>query len=111
MKYLLLSLVVLSTSAMAADAKKSVAATSKTTQSTKGTLDVNPKSKADEVSEDTALTLRPEQVKVDISCKEKGGHELKHGDKGYEECLQKVKEDKKNSHDPKADVKVDFKKK
>jgi hypothetical protein len=103
MKYLLLALLVLSTSAMAADAKK----VSSVKTDTKGTLDVTPTSMKDEVSEDTPLVMDSKNVKVNITCKAKDGHELKHGDKGYNECLEKVKNDK---HGKDADVKVDFKK-
>jgi hypothetical protein len=110
MKYLLLALLVLSTSVMSQENSMMKASAPKLKNDSKGTLDVTPKSKTEDVTEDKALVMKPDQVKMVVTCKAKDGHELKHGDKGYEECIQKMKNDKKNPHAPNADVKVDFKK-
>lgn len=115
MKYLLLSLLVLSTTAMSADAKKKTAQTSaKSSAQTmselgkidENTLNVAPESKTKEITDDTALYAKPNNVKVNFSCKAKDGHEIKQGEKGYDECLQKVKNDKNNPHEPNAEIKV-----
>ena len=111
MKYLLLSLLVLSVSAMAATtATKSTTKSGMIKDDSKGTLNLESKSKESEASEEKALVMDPKDVKMDVSCTAKDGHELKQGEKGYEACLKKAKHDKKNPHDPKADIKVDFKK-
>lgn len=85
---------------------------SKSTQSkvmnnqNKGTLDVTPTSKKDEVADDTPLVMNSEGVRVDITCKSHDGQILKQGDKGYDKCLKNVKKDKTK----KDNIKVDFKK-
>lgn len=119
MKFLLLSVLVLSmaTSALAAEKKKG--ALIKTSASNKAsmkelgkidskTLDMEPNSEKEEIVDQTALYAEPGKVKVNFSCKAKDGHEIKQGEKGYEECLQKVKNDKNNPHGPNADIKVNF---
>ena len=111
MKYLLLSLLVLSTATMAADkAERTTNTRAKIAEPSSKTLDLETKGKTEDVTEDKALVMKPSDVKMDVTCKEKNGHELKHGDKGYEACLEQMKKDKKNPHAPNADVKVDFKK-
>ena len=97
MKYLLIALA-FSTVVMAAETK--IASSEKT-------LDLAPADK-NEIAGDTALYTGPEKVKVNFSCKAKDGHEIKQGETGYDECLQKVKNDKPNSKDPSADIKVNF---
>ena len=114
MKYLLLSLLVFSITAttMAADAKKKVAQASASKTMTElgkideKTLNVAPESKTKEVTDETALYAKPSAVKVNFSCKAKDGHEIKQGEQGYDECLQKVKNDKNNPHAPNAEIKV-----
>lgn len=71
------------------------------------TLDVegNKDAKA-EVIDETALYAEPGKMKVNFSCKAKDGHEIKQGEQGYDDCLQKVKNDKNNPHEPNADIKV-----
>ena len=111
MKTLLLCLMVISFQVQAVETKKSAnvmkSNRAKTTSDTTGTLDVDPKSAKEGVTEDTALVMKPENVKVDINCKARDGHEIKQGEAGYEDCLKKVKSSK---HNPDADLKVDFKK-
>lgn len=119
MKYLLLSLLVFSTNAttaMSAESKKKIAQasagkSSAQTMSELGkidekTLNVAPESKTKEITDDTALYAKPNDVKVNFSCKAKDGHDFKQGEKGYDECLQKVKNDKNNPHAPNAEIKV-----
>lgn len=104
MKYLLLSLLVLSTSSFAAEKKVVAQTTTKTKAATTDkTLDVTPESKTQEVADETALYTEKHMMKAKVSCKAKDGHELKQGDKGYEECLKKVK-------GKDSDVKVEFEK-
>lgn len=100
MKYLLLLLLVLSTSAMTAEKKVAQATTKKMVQTEEGSLDVEPKDKTKEMADKTGLYTNSPDMKANVSCKEDNGHELKAGDKGYEECLKKHK----------AEVKVEFKK-
>lgn len=71
------------------------------------TLDIEggKDAKAEAVDE-TALYTEPGKMKVNFSCKAKDGHEIKQGEQGYDECLQKVKNDKNNPHEPNADIKV-----
>lgn len=111
MKTFLLCLLVLSVQANAVETTKSAnvmkSNRAKTTNENAGTLDVTPTSVKEDVTEDTALVMKPETVKVDINCKARDGHEIKQGEAGYEDCLNKVK---KNKHNPDADLKVDFKK-
>jgi hypothetical protein len=64
--------------------------------------------KNNEIVGDTALYTEPGKVKVHFTCKAKDGHEIKQGETGYDECLQKVKNDNPNSKDPSADIKVNF---
>jgi hypothetical protein len=114
MKFLLSLLVIslMSSPAWSAEGKKTAASPTKSTNSkvipdqNKGTLDITPSGKED-VTEDTALVMKPEDVKADVTCKAHNGHELKHGDKGYKDCLKNVKKDKNNKD---AEIKVDFKK-
>lgn len=72
------------------------------------TLDMDPKSKTEEIADETALYAEPGKVKINFSCKAHDGHEIKQGEKGYDECLQKVKSNKNNPHEPNADIKVNF---
>lgn len=118
MKFLLLSVLVLSTvsPAFAADKKKAIIKTSANDKASmkelgkidSKTLDMEPQSKKEEIADETALYAEPSKVKVNFSCKAKDGHEIKQGEKGYDECLQKVKNDKNNPHEPNADIKVNF---
>lgn len=104
MKYLLLSLLVLSTAAMSADKKTVAQATNKKAAAeASNTLDVEPGSKSEEMAEQTGLYTNKHSMKAKISCKAKDGHEIKHGEKGYEECIKNVKNDS-------SDVKVEFEK-
>jgi len=104
MKYLLLSLLVLSTAAMSADKKTIAQATTKKTGTTSAkTLDVTPESKSEEMADQTGLYTEKHSMKANISCKSKDGHVIKHCEKGYEECIKNVKNDS-------SDVKVEFEK-
>ena len=104
MKYLLLSLLVLSTAAMSAEKKVvAQAATKKTVTTGDKTLDVTPESKSEEMADQTGLYTEKHSMKAHISCKAKDGHVIKHGEKGYEECIKNVKNDN-------SDVKVEFEK-
>ena len=113
-----MAIIVLSSSTLLAETKKTktVAQTSKSTDKTMSelgkidakTLDVAPEPKSKEITDDMALYTKPNNVKVNFSCKTRDGHEIKQGEKGYDECLQKVKNDKNNPHDPNADIKVNF---
>lgn len=102
MKYLLLlSLLALSTTAMTSEKKVAQATTKKMAKvEEENSLDVDPKDKTQEIADKTGLYTNGPDVKANVSCKEKDGHELKVGDKGYEECLKKHK----------TEVKVEFKK-
>lgn len=109
MKYLLLALLVLSTSVMSAD-KKTVAQSMKkntTAETDSKTMNVAPADKNKEITDETALYTDAPELKAKVTCKAKDGHELKAGDKGYEACIKKVKASK---DDPKAEVKVEFEK-
>ncbi|AUN97621.1 hypothetical protein DOM21_13315 [Bacteriovorax stolpii] len=114
MKYLLMVLLTFSLSAHAAEktkkAAKNAPATSKTMSELgkidQSTLDLEAKDKNAGIAEETALYAEPGKMKVNFSCKAKDGHEIKQGEKGYDECLQKVKNDKNNPHEPNADIKV-----
>lgn len=116
MKFLVMSLLVLSlTSNLNAAEKSKKVAASKTNATNKmktlgtvdqETLDVEAKDKNADVKDETALYTDSDKMKVSFSCKTKDGHEIKQGEKGYDECLQKVKNDKNNPHDPNADIKV-----
>lgn len=118
MKYLLLVLIVLSSNTIYAETKKpkTVAQTSKANDKTMSelgkidqkTLDVAPEPKTKEITDDTALYTKPNNMKVNFACKAVDGHEIKQGEQGYDECLQKVKNDKNNPHKPNADIKVNF---
>lgn len=110
MKYLLLSLLVLSTTAFSAEKTVAQASMKKktTTQEVDSkSLDVTPTSKEQEMADETALYTEKHSMKAQVKCKAKDGHELKAGEKGYEDCLKKVKA---NKHDPKEEVKVEFEK-
>ena len=104
MKYLFLSLLVLSTTVMSSE-KKTVAQASakKTVVTSDKTLDVTPESESEEVAEKTGLYTDSHSMKANVSCKTKAGREIKQGEKGYKECIKNVKN--KNS-----DVKVEFEK-
>lgn len=104
MKYLLLSLLVLSTTILSAENKTvAQAPTKKPVINLDKTLDVTPESESEEVAEKTGLYTESHSMKANVSCKTKAGREIKQGEKGYKECLKNVK--KKNS-----DVKVEFEK-
>lgn len=104
MKFLLLSLLVFSTTAMSAD-KKMVAQvpSNKSITTTDKTLDVTPETVSDAMAKETGLITNNHSMKASISCKNKDGQVIKHNEKGYKECLENVK--KENS-----DVKVKFEK-
>lgn len=109
MKYLLLAIFVLSTTAISAE-KKTVAQVTKKSaivEPDSKTLDVVPTDKNKEIAEETALYTDPPAIKEKVSCKTKDGHEIKAGEKGYEACIKKFKASK---HNPKAEVKVEFEK-
>nr|BDT27743.1 hypothetical protein BHI3_12090 [Bacteriovorax sp. HI3] len=114
MKYLLMALLTLSLSTYAAEKTKKTAKTSSGTSKTmselgkidQSTLDLEAKDKKADIADETALYTEPGKIKVNFSCKAKDGHEIKQGEKGYDECLQKVKNDKNNPHEPNADIKV-----
>jgi hypothetical protein len=110
MKYLLLALLVLSTTAMSAEKKVAQAIAKKpnvAAETDAKSLDVDPANKTQEIADETALYTDAPEMKTKVTCKTKDGHELKAGDKGYKACLKKVKASK---HDPKAEVKVEFEK-
>ena len=112
MKFLLLSLLVLSSATFAADKKPKGATANGNKMSAQDkmdskTLDINPGDKSKDVGEDTALYTDSDKMKMKVTCKSHtDGHELKQGEAGYEDCLQKVKNDKKNPHKPNADINV-----
>lgn len=118
MKFLLLSALVLSTfsTAFSTEKKRPIIKTSASNKASmkelgkidSKTLDMEPASKKEEIADETALYTEPSKVKVNFSCKAKDGHEIKQGEKGYDECLQKVKNDKNNPNQPNADIKVNF---
>lgn len=116
MKFLILTLVLgLMNSVYAADPKKKVAqANTSNTMKELGKIDQKTldlegkKNEKAEIADETALYTEPGKIKVNISCKAKDGHQIKQGEAGYEECLQKVKSDKHNSKDPKADLNFQF---
>ncbi|MBC7427655.1 MAG: hypothetical protein H7336_03525 [Bacteriovorax sp.] len=110
MKYLILSMLVLSTSAHAADSKMKSTTKNIVKSESTGTMDIDPKNKTEEMADQTATLSDKDVAKMYVTCKAKDGHEMKQGDTGYEDCLKKVKSDKKNSKDPKADVDVKFEK-
>lgn len=105
MKYLLLSLLVLSTTAISAE--KMVAQASMKKAVTTKEVDVTPTTKEEEMADETALYTEKHSMKAQVTCKTKDGAVLKANDKGYEACIKKVKAQK---HDPKAEVKVEFEK-
>lgn len=107
MKYLILSLLVLSMSAFAADSKMKSTTKNTVKAAEAGTMDIDPKDKTEDMADHTP-TLTDKDVNVHVICKGKDGHELKEGDAGYKACINKVKTDKKNSKDPKANVDVKF---
>ncbi len=109
MKVLILALMIVSLSSMAADKKVSATNKSKVQDSSK-TLDVEGKGQKEEIVDQTATWTDKNPIKAHITCKAKDGHELKQGDSGYDACIKKVKEDKHNKEDPKADVEVKFEK-
>lgn len=114
MKYLLMALLTFSLSLQAAEKTKKTAKTSSATSKTmselgkidQSTLDLEAKDKKADIADETALYTEPGKIKVNFSCKAKDGHEIKQGEKGYDECLQKVKNDKNNPHGPNADIKI-----
>ena len=109
MKTLFLSLMVLSMSAYAAESVKKVAATTTTSKTVESAKTLNVESgtaKKDAVAEDTALVGKPE-MKVQVTCKSDEGHDLKKGDKGFDACIKKVKNDKNTSQTPNSDIKVE----
>ena len=110
MKYLVLSFLVLSMPAFAAEKKMKSTTKSTVKEEPKGTLDISPKSKSQEIVDETATITDKDIVKAEVTCKAHDGHVLNQNDKGYHACLQKVKSDNKNSSDPKADVEVKFEK-
>lgn len=110
MKYLLLVLFVLSTTAISAEKKVIAQAMKKNStivETDKKSLDVDPADKTQEIADETALYTDAPEIKTKVTCKTKDGHELNAGDKGYKACIKKVKASK---HDPKAEVKVEFEK-
>ena len=102
MKYLLLSLLVLSTTVMSAD-KKIVAqvASSNSRTATDETLDITPEDKSEKMADKTGLYTNNHSMKAQIICKTHDGKNIKIGEKGYKECIQNVKKDN-------SDVKVEF---
>jgi hypothetical protein len=110
MKYLLLALLVLSTTAMSAEKKVAQAISKKpnvAAETDTKSLDVDPADKTKEIVDETALYTDAPDVKAKVTCKAKDGHELNPGERGYKACIRKVKSSK---HDPKAEVKVEFEK-
>lgn len=112
MKFLMLALLITSFSAFSADKKIAATATTSKAAKTKvtndsqpGTLDVEGSSKTKEITDETALMTDKHVVKSEVTCKAKDGHEMKKGDKGFEECIQRAKTDKKDT-----DVNVKFEK-
>lgn len=104
MKYLLLALLIFSTSAMSADKKRVAQTTTKKTVAVSDkTLDVTPESPSEEMADKTGLYTNNHSMKAHVTCKAKDGHVIKHGEKGYEECIKNVKNDN-------SDVKVEFEK-
>ena len=104
MKYLLLSLLVLSASAMSADQKTvAQAKTKKSITTAPTTLDVTPESASEEMADKTGLYTNNYSMKAKVSCKAHDGHEIKQGEKGYEECIKNAKNDS-------SAVKVEFEK-
>jgi hypothetical protein len=84
--------------------KKTVAqAPAKKVVTLEKTLDVTPESETEEVAEKTGLYTDNHSMKAKVSCKTKAGHEIKQGEKGYEECIKNVKNEN-------SDVKVEFEK-
>ena len=119
MKYLLLSLIIMTatiSTTISAESKKKVAQVSAKSNTQKmielgkideQTLNVNPESKTKEITDETALYAKPGKVKFSLNCKTKDGNEIKQGEIGYEDCLQKVKNDNsKNPNAPKAEIQI-----
>lgn len=115
MKCLLIALILMTKVGFAADTKKSKSRASTANKMTElgridsKTLDMAPENKNKEIVDETGLyTDKTSNVKVNFSCKSKDGHSIKQGEVGYEDCLQKVKNDKHNPHAPNADINVKF---
>lgn len=108
MKILILSLLVLSMSAVAAD--KKVSETNKPREPRDKTLNIENRNGKEEIVDETATLTHKNPIKAHVTCKTKDGNELRQGDHGYAACIKKVKEDKHNQTDPKADVEVKFEK-
>ena len=102
MKYLLLSLLVFSTTVMSAD-KKIVAQvpSNNSMTATNETLDVTPVDKSEKMADKTGLYTNNHSMKAQITCKTHDGKNIKINEKGYKECMQNVKKDN-------SDVKVEF---
>lgn len=110
MTYLLLALLVLSTTTVMSAEKKVIAHTmakkpNVAVETDTKSLDIDPADKTKEIADETALYTDAPEMKAKVICKTKDGHELKAGDKGYKACIKKVKA---NKHDSKAEVKVKF---
>jgi GTP:adenosylcobinamide-phosphate guanylyltransferase len=103
MKYLLLSLLVVSTTVFSAEkmvAQSSMKKKPSISEVDGKSLDISPTSMEEERADETALYTQKHSMKAQVTCKAKDGHVLKAGDEGYEDCLQKAK----------AELKVEFEK-
>lgn len=109
MKVLVVSLMVLSMSVMAADKKVTVINKPKT-DTTPKTLNVEGGGEKEDIVDQTATLTDKNPMKAHVTCKTEDGQELKQGDADYKACLKKVKADKHNKNNPKADVEVKFEK-
>ncbi len=102
MKYLLLSLLVVSTIAMSEDKKIVAQVPSNNSKiGAEETMDINPKDKSEEVAGKTGLFTKNHSMKAQITCKSRDGKSIRTGEKGYEECMQNVRNNN-------SDVKVEF---
>ncbi len=112
MKYVMMSLLAFSLSLHAAEKPKKTQSSSASKKMSElgkidqKTLDVESSRGKAEVAEETALYTEPDKIKLKFSCKAKDGHDIKQGEAGYDECLQKVKNNKPDSKDSDADIKV-----
>ena len=89
MKVLILSLMVFSLSAFAADKKMAAAVPKKDLHT--GTLDIETKGDKEEIVDQTTLMTDKEVLKAEVTCKTLTGLELKPSDAGYKACLKKAK--------------------